>query len=60
MPRQREIPRINSVTVIYNGDEKTFNTFMESMINDYLNSDSMLKCSDPNFIDKVEIISGSA
>lgn len=39
MPRQREIPKINSVTVIYNGDGKTFDTFMESMINDYLNSD---------------------
>lgn len=36
MPRQREIPKINSVTVIYNGDGKTFDTFMESMINDYL------------------------
>lgn len=31
MPRQREIPKINSVTVIYNGDGKTFDTFMESM-----------------------------
>lgn len=47
MPRQREIPKINSVTVIYNGDGKTFDTFMESMINDYLNSDSMSKCSTP-------------
>lgn len=60
MPRQREIPKINSVTVIYNGDEKTFNTFIESMINDYLNSDSMPKCSDSDFIDKVENISESA
>ena len=56
MPRQREIPKIKSVTVIYNGDTKTFDTFMESMINDYLNSDSMPKCSDSDFIDKVEII----
>ena len=54
MPRQREIPKINSVTVIYNGDGKTFDTFMESMINDYLNSDSMSKCSDSDFIEKVE------
>ena len=60
MPRQREIPKINSVTVIYNGDENTFNTFMESMINDYLNSDSMPKCSDSDFIDKVENISETA
>ena len=56
MPRQREIPKINSVTVIYNGDGKTFDTFMESMINDYLNSDSMSKCSDSDFIEKVELV----
>lgn len=56
MPRQKEIPKINSVTVIYNGDEKTFNTFMESIIYYYLNSDSMPKCSDSDFIDKVELV----
>lgn len=60
MPRQREIPKIKSVTVIYNGDTKTFDTFMESMINDYLNSDSMPKYSDSDFIDKVEIIDKTA
>ena len=53
MPRQREIPRINSVTIIYNGDKKSFDTFMEAMINDYLNSDNMSKCSNADFIDKV-------
>ncbi|MGN0633224.1 MAG: hypothetical protein ACI4JW_05065 [Oscillospiraceae bacterium] len=56
MPRQREIPKINTVAVVYNGDRKTFDTFIESMINDYLNSDSMPKCSDSDFINKVEII----
>ena len=40
MQRQREIPKIKSVTVIYNGDSKTFDTFMESIILDYLNTDS--------------------
>ena len=60
MPRQREIPKINSVTVIYNGDGKTFDTFMESMINDYLNSDSMSKCSDSDFIEKVELVDKTA
>ena len=43
MQRQREIPKIKSVTVIYNGDSKTFDTFMESIILDYLNTDSMPK-----------------
>lgn len=60
MTRQREIPKINSVTVIYNGDGKTFDTFMESMINDYLNSDSMSKCSDSDFIEKVELVDKTA
>ena len=56
MPRQREIPRINSVSIISNGDKKSFDTFMEAMINDYLNSDSMSKRSNDDFIDKVEFI----
>lgn len=60
MPRQREIPKINSVTVIYNGDGKTFDTFMEFMIQDYLNSGSMPKCPDPKFIDKVEFVDKTA
>lgn len=60
MPRQREIPRINSVTIIYNGDKKYFDTFMEAMINDYLNSDSMSKRSNDDFIDKVEFIDKTA
>ena len=48
MPRQREIPRINSVTIIYNGDKKSFDTFMEAMI------------SDADFVGKIEIIEESA
>lgn len=60
MPRQREIPKINSVTVIYNGDSKTFDTFMESMIHDYLNSGSMPKSDSSNVVGKVEIISKPA
>ena len=35
-------------------------TFMESMINDYLNSDSMSKCSDSDFIEKVELVDKTA
>jgi hypothetical protein len=60
MPRQREIPRINSVTIIYNGDKKSFDTFMEAMINNYLKSDSMSKRSNDDFIDKVELVDKTA
>jgi len=60
MPRQKEFPKINTVAVVYNGDRKTFDTFIESMINDYLNSDSMSKRSNDDFIDKVEFIDKTA
>ena len=54
MPRKMEVPRINTATVVYNGDKKLFNTFMESIIAEYLNSDSVPKCADDDFSDKVE------
>lgn len=60
MPKQKEFPKINTVAVIYNGDTKAFDTFIESMINDYLNSDSMPKCNDCVVVNKVEIIEESA
>lgn len=54
MPRKMEVPIINTATVVYNGNIKLFNTFMESMIAEYLNSDSMPKNSDGKSGDKVE------
>ena len=60
MQRQREIPKIKSVTVIYNGDSKTFDTFMESIILDYLNTHSMPKSDSSDVVGKVEIILESA
>ncbi len=54
MPRKTEEPKINTATIVYNGNIKLFNTFMESMIAEYLNSDSVPKCADDDFSDKVE------
>lgn len=54
MSRPREIPKINSVVITFNGDKKSFETFMESLILDYLNSCSIVKSESPNFIGKVE------
>ena len=54
MPRPREIPKINSVVVTYNGDKKSFELFMESMILDYLNSCNIAKSAPPKFVGKVE------
>lgn len=54
MPRKMEVPKINTATIVYNGNRKLFETFIESMIAEYLNSDSMPKSSDGEFGDKVE------
>jgi len=54
MSRPREIPKINSVVVTFNGDKKSFETFMESLILDYLNSCSIAKSEPQSFIGKVE------
>ena len=54
MSRQRAIPQIKSVEIIYNGNKKTFEIFMESMILDYLNSYSIAKSESQYFIGKVE------
>lgn len=55
MPRKMEVPKINTAMVVYNGNKKLFETFIESMIAEYLNSDSMPKCADDDFGDKVEV-----
>jgi len=54
MSRPREVPKINSVVITYNGDNKSFEIFMESMILDYLNSCSIAKSAPPEFVGKVE------
>lgn len=36
MSRPRAIPKINSVVVTFNGDKKSFEMFIESLILDYL------------------------
>lgn len=54
MSRPREIPKINSVVITFNGDKKSFEMFIESLILDYLNSCSIAKPKPQNFIGKVE------
>lgn len=54
MSRQRAIAQIKSVEIIYNGNKKTFEIFIESMILDYLNSYSIAKSECQCFIGKVE------
>ena len=54
MPKKIEVPKINQVVVQYNGNEKAFDSFMESMINEFLNSCSIAKAEQNDFIDNVE------
>ena len=60
MSKKIEVPKINQVIVQYNGNEKAFDSFMESMINEFLNSCSIAKAEQNHFIDNVEIIEKSS
>ena len=54
MAKQIEVPKINRVIVQYNGNEKAFDFFMESMINEFLDSCSIAQAEQDDFIDNVE------
>ena len=54
MSKKIEVPKINQVIVQYNGNEKAFDFFMESMINEFLNSCSIANAEQTDFIDNVE------
>ena len=54
MSKKIEVPKINQVIVQYNGNEKAFDFFMESMINEFLDSCSIAQAEQDDFIDNVE------
>ena len=54
MAKKIEVPKINQVIVQYNGNEKAFDFFMESMINEFLNLCSIAKAEQSDFIGNVE------
>ena len=60
MSKKIEVPKINQVIVQYNGNEKAFDSFMESMINEFLNSCSIANAEQSNFIGNVENVEKSA
>ena len=60
MAKKIEVPKINQVVVQYNGNEKAFDFFMESMINEFLNSCSIAKAEQNHFIGNVENVEKSA
>ena len=55
MARKPETPRINTVTVAFNGNREAFENFMNSIITDYLNS-----TGEAEFIENVELSVESA
>ena len=54
MSKKIEVPKINQVIVQYNGNEKAFDSFMESMINEFLNSCSIAKAEQDDSVGNVE------
>ena len=54
MAKKIEVPKINQVIVQYDGNEKAFDFFMESMINEFLNSCSIANTEQSDFIGNVE------
>ena len=60
MAKKIEVPKINQVIVQYKGNEKAFDFFMESMINEFLNSCSIANAEQSDFIGNVEIVEKSA
>ena len=60
MARKIEVPKINQVIVQYNGNEKAFDFFMESMINEFLNSCSIAKAEQDDSVANVEKTEESA
>ena len=54
MARKVEVPKINQVVVQYNGNEKAFDSFMESTIHEFLNSCSIANAEQSDFIGNVE------
>lgn len=54
MARKIEVPKINTVTVQYNGNSKEFECFMESMIHEFLNSCSIANAEQDDSVGNVE------
>ena len=60
LAKKIEVPKINQVIVQYNGNEKAFDFFMESMINEFLNSCSIANAEQNDSVDNVEKTEKSA
>ena len=60
MSKKIEVPKINQVIVQYNGNEKAFDFFMESMINEFLNSCSIANAEQNDSVGNVEKTEKSA
>ena len=55
MPRKAEIPKINSTVVTYNGNSGQFDRFIEALITEFLEQDSMPNVEGDGSVQKVEI-----
>ncbi len=53
--RKAEEPKISFIMVKYSGDKAAFKSFMNGMIHDYFDPDTMHNISQDDSVDKVEI-----
>ena len=60
LARKIEVPKINTVTVRYNGNSKEFERFIESMIHEYLHSCSIANAEPDDSVAIVEKTEKSA
>ena len=54
MPRKAETPKIKTTTVTFNGNGSLFDKFIETLMIEYLEQDSMPNNEGQTFVQKVE------
>ena len=55
MARNKEMPKIGNIIAIFNGNSRKFDSFMEALIKEYLEQDSIHKTTEETSVQKVEI-----
>ncbi len=54
MPRKIEVPKINVITFLYNGDQNKFKMFLSNMTADYMKPDNLHEYMRQNFVGCVD------
>ena len=60
MPRKAETPKIKTTTVTFNGNGSLFDKFIETLMIEYLEQDSMPNIDGQSSVQKVEVSTKTA